>query len=245
MTSKPFLKESKTYQPKLWFWKISCLVLLMLFIALGIQSNYFKYVLYRLKIIENNEKSGDYWAKEGWTNSLKKLNMNTDIVFFGNSITHDSPFHEYFTDKRIVNLGYPGDNIEGMLTRVEQVRCVHPKKIFMMAGINGINSLNEEQFKEGYTALVDSMLTIVTSDNLYIQSLLPVSKDYIIDNKLIIERNKLIKEIAQIKHCRYLDLHTLYYKNGEMPQELRRDEIHLQAKSYDRWAKMIKDYVYQ
>lgn len=242
MTSKEFLKESKTYKPKLWFWRISCAVLLLLFIALGIKSNYFKHILYKLQIIENNEKSGDYWAKEGWTNTLKKLNINSDIVFFGNSITHDSSFNESFTDKKIVNLGYPGDNIQGMLTRVEQVRCVHPKKIFMMAGINGIKSL---RFKEQYTALVDSMLTIVTSDNLYIQSILPVSKEHGIDNNLIIERNELIKDITKVKHCEYIDLHSLYYKNGELPQNLTRDGIHLYPKSYERWAEMIKPYVYE
>jgi lysophospholipase L1-like esterase len=245
MTSNKFSRESKTYKSKLWFWRISCGVLLLLFIALGIKTNYFEHVLYKLQIIENKQKSGDYWAKEGWTNTLKKLNMNSDIVFFGNSITHDSSFNEYFTDKKIVNLGYPGDNIQGMLTRVEQVRCVHPKKVFMMAGINGITYLSEKRFKEGYTALVDSMLTIVTSDNLYIQSLLPVSEDFKIDNNLIIERNELIKDIAEVKHCTYLDLHTLYYKNGELPKNLTRDGIHLYPKSYDRWAEMIKPYIYE
>ncbi len=244
MTSNKFSKKSKSYKLKLWFWRISCGILFLLFIVLGIKSNYFNYILYRLQITENYQSS-DFWVKEGWTNTLRKLNINSDIVFFGNSITHDSSFHEYFTDKKIVNLGYPGDNIQGMLTRIEQVRCVHPQKVFIMAGINGINSLSEEQFKTKYTALVDSMLTIVTSQNLYIQSLLPVSKDYEIDNNLIIKRNKLIKDIAKTKNCIYLDLHSLYYEDGELPKDLTRDGIHLNLPAYDRWAKMIKPYIYK
>lgn len=218
--------------------------ILLLFILLGVRSNYFNHILYRLQIIEDY-KSGDFWAKEGWTNTLKKLNIDSDVVFFGNSITHDSSFNKCFTDKKIVNLGYPGDNIKGMLTRIGQVRCVRPKKVFIMAGINSINTLSEKQFKDEYTALVDSMLTIVTFDNLYIQSLLPVSNDYEIDNNLIIERNELIKDIAKVKHCTYLDLHSLYYKNGELPKELTRDGIHLYPQTYDRWAEMIKPYIYE
>jgi lysophospholipase L1-like esterase len=244
MTSNEFSKESKAYKLRLWFWRISCGTLLLLFIALGIKSNYFKHILYRLHIIENYQ-SNDFWPKASWTNTLKKLNMSSDIIFFGNSITYSSSFHEYFTDKKIVNLGYPGDGIQGMLTRVEQVRCVYPKKVFMMAGINGIKHLSEEQFKEKYTALVDSMLTIVTSENLYIQSLLPVSKDFGIDNNLIIERNELIKDIAKVKRCIYLDLHSLYYKDGELVKNLTPDGIHLYTKAYEQWAEMIKPYIYQ
>jgi lysophospholipase L1-like esterase len=62
---------------------------------------------------------------------------------------------------------------------------------------------------------------------------------------LIIERNELIKDIAQAKHCIYLDLHSLYYKNGELPKNLTRDGIHLYPKAYEQWAEMIEPYIYQ
>ncbi len=205
---KTFLSKVKSH-----FWKITCGVLLILFIALGVKSNYFNYILYRLNL-KSEYVGGDYWAKRGWTTSLAKLNINADIVFFGNSITAGSSFHDSFPEKTIVNLGYPGDYLKGMLSRIEQVRCVHPKKIFLMGGINHIHTTSAKSFKEQYNALVDSLLTIVDSSNLYIQSILPVSKSHSIDNDLIIQRNVIIKNIAISKHCTYIDLHSLYYKNG-------------------------------
>lgn len=239
------LSQDKRYKSKLRLWRITSGVLLLLFIALGLKSNYFSHVLSKLKIIENNEKSGDFWAKKGWTNTLKKLNINSDIVFFGNSITYNSSFHEIFTDKEIVNLGYPGDNISGMLDRVEQVRCVHPKKIFMMAGTNDITSFNRDKFERQYLALVDSMLTVVPSDHLYIQSILPVSRDCKIDNNLIIECNEMIKDIAKKKKCIYIDLYSLYVKNGELPKTLTRDGVHIILPAYNQWAKKISAYIYE
>lgn len=63
------------------------------------------------------------------------------------------------------------------------------------------------------------------------------------DNKKIIEANKLIGAIARERHCAYVDLHRLYVKNGEMPEALTRDGVHLKSECYDRWAKAIHKYL--
>ncbi len=243
MKGKQLSGENK--RPKLtkWIWIILCSVQFILLIVVGIKSNYFNYILYKLDLVEDYKRE-DHWAKIGWTNTLSKLNLESDAVFFGNSITRGSSFHEEFKDKKIVNLGYSGDDIQGMLTRVEQVRCVKPKKVFLMAGINGINSISEKRFRIKYTALVDSMLTVVSPNHLYVQSILPVNKKYKVDNKLIIKRNEIIKEIALSKNCTYLDIHSSYFKDGELPEQLTKDGIHLHPESYKAWGEIIKPYLY-
>ena len=96
----------------------------------------------------------DYWCIIGWTNTLEKINIDFDIVFFGNSITRGSSFHEYFSNKKICNLGYPGDNLDGMLLRVNQIKAVNPTKVFIMAGINGLQYQSLSIFDEKYERLV-------------------------------------------------------------------------------------------
>ena len=229
---------------RLWFWRVLSVFFLLMFVAIGVKSHYFERVLCKFGLIEDNMVGGDYWAKVGWTNTLEKLNINADIVFFGNSITKGASFHENFSDRLIVNLGYPGDGMKGMLTRIQQVRCVRPNKIFMLAGINDINRMDESEFRSNYEALVDSLLTIVPADGLYIESLLPVNNKFHIDNGLIVERNRLIRSIADAKGCRFLNVHALYWEDGELPDGLTRDGIHLRPEAYGRWAEMLKPYIY-
>lgn len=50
-----------------------------------------------------------------------------------------SDFQSYFPNKKIIELGYPGDNIKGMQMRVAQIVAVHPKKVFIMAGTNSLS----------------------------------------------------------------------------------------------------------
>ena len=202
------------------------------------------YLLYHFQITENYT-SPDKYAVESWTNSLEKLNLKADAVFFGNSITRGSNFHLSFPDKQIVNLGYSGDGIQGMIKRVSQVRSVHPKKVFVMAGINDMKYMSDERFEQKYSQLIDSLLTIVPDSGLFLQSILPVAEDFGLDNKEIAQRNSLIKKLAQRKRVQYIDLHSLYVKDGSLPKELTKDGIHLKPQSYDRWAKAIKPFIYE
>lgn len=180
----------------------------------------------------------DYWAVKGWENTIKQLNIQHDIAFFGNSITYYGNFQAAYPDKKVINLGYPGDNLDGMLKRVETLKAVSPDKIFLMGGINGLKNTDFQTFKQKYGILVDSVQTELPHSQIYLQSILPISKmkekDYG-SNVKIVECNKIIQKIAKEKRCVYVDLYSLYVKDGEMPESLTEDGIHLRTEAYDRW----------
>ena len=82
---------------------------------------------------------------------------------------------------------------------------------------------------------------------IYLQSILPVSKDRERDygtNTKIMEANSSIRRIAGERHCTYIDLHSLYINDGKMPDSLTEDGIHLCDKAYDRWYKHEERYIY-
>ena len=191
----------------------------------------------------------DFWCIRGWTNTLVKLNLEVDAVFFGNSITSGCNFEKDFPELAICNLGYPGDYISGMLRRVDQIKAVHPKNVFVMAGINGLCSMSEHEFANKYSLLVDSIKKVVPDANLYLQSMLPVNptmsagKQYMGKTEKIRIGNETIQMIARKKGCVYIDLFSLYAKDGIMPPELTRDGVHLYPDSYDRWADEIRKYL--
>ena len=114
----------------LWCSVIGNVLLFALVIFIGcVKTNYIASKLERLGIMKiDPTKRGDYWCLQGWTNTLEKLHLDVDVVFFGNSITRGSSFEKYFPDVSICNLGYSGDNTDGMLLRVNQIKAVNPER---------------------------------------------------------------------------------------------------------------------
>lgn len=223
---------------------------MLLLLAMVIyKSQYYKKVLQKLDIIEVLPTDApDYWARNGWTNTLQKLDYDADVAFFGNSITCMSDFQKSFPDKKVINLGYPGDTMKGMMLRMTMLKAVKPEKIFMMAGINGLKTIGVNLFAAEYETLVDSVQTSLPHSQLYLQSILPINADVYDkygDNDRIQSANNVIKQIAVKKGCIYIDLFSLYYRDGMLPKELTLDGIHLHPDAYQRWADAIQQYVYQ
>ena len=141
-----------------------------------IQSHYFELKLqeYGFQAVDPTKRA-DYRAIVGWTNTLEKLNIKVDVVFFGNSITRFSDFQKFFPHVKICNLGYGGDKVQDMIVRVEQIKVINPEKVFLMGGINDILSCSDEQFENNFYNLVDSIRHAVPNAVLYLQSILPVN----------------------------------------------------------------------
>lgn len=200
----------------------------------------------RLGLVEK-PVAPDYWAIKGWENTMMQLDYKADIVLFGDSITYGGQFSKAFNDLRIVNLGYPGDDLSGMLRRVNMIASVNPDKVFIMAGINGLNNMDLETFEIEFFNLVDSIRNVLPDASLFLQSILPINhskeKDYGYNEK-IKSANTIIQTIAIQTHSTYIDLYNLYVKKEEMPIELTYDGLHLKPECYDRWYDAINQYVY-
>lgn len=91
---------------------------------------------------------------QGWTNSLRQMNAWADIVFFGDSLIYYGDFASVLPDKVVCNLGLRGDTLQGMMNRVEQVKLLNPKTVYLMAGINDIASNSATEFCEQYESLI-------------------------------------------------------------------------------------------
>lgn len=235
---------------KIFYW--TCGILFGTNFLLGgliyFKTNLIQRIGVRIGLIENKPMDNpNYWCIQGWTNTLEKMNIDFDVVFFGNSITRGSSFHEYFTNTSICNLGFPGDNLDGMMLRVNQIKAVNPKKIFIMAGINGLNLQTTGVFEEKYERLIKAIKESNPHSTLHLQSILPVNNSiapkYVCSNEKIVNANEIIKKIAHNNNCIYIDVHQLYVKDGEMDASLSRDGVHLLPESYDAWANLLKPYI--
>lgn len=200
---------------------------------------------------DDDKQSPDYWARVGWTNTIEKLHTEFDIAFFGNSITRGSDFQLAFPDKKIINLGYSGDKISGMLKRISMIQKSKAKKVFIMAGTNDLAHMDINEYKDRYTELISAIQDSIPGIKIVIESVLPTNPNVVGEGKYapnskVQEANKVAESIAKELNCRYIDLYSLYAdKNNELPRNLTIDGVHLYPNSYDRWAEKIRCLVYE
>lgn len=197
--------------------------------------------------VSNDMASPDFWARVGWTNTIEKLHTDFDVAFFGNSITRGSDFQEKFPDKKIINLGYAGDDVAGMINRVGMIKQSKAKKVFIMAGTNDLRYLNLDEYRKRYSELIAKIQKEMPGTEIYLQSILPSNHKMAnyAPNEKIREANAVAKELAEKTGCTNIDLYSLYADStDELPANLTKDGVHLHPESYDRWADKIKPYIY-
>ena len=169
------------------------------------------------------------------------------IVFFGDSITADSNFEEYFPELTIVNLGVYGDTLEDMLARVDQVRAANPKRIFLLGGINCLQPHYEEVCLTQYAALLDALQQACPDAKICVESLLPVGDDNDPEgtvNATVRNFNEALVPLAQEKGCDFVDLYAIYEQEGVLNPALTRDGLHLNFNAYAPWAEAIEPLVH-
>ncbi|MGI6071581.1 MAG: GDSL-type esterase/lipase family protein [Lachnospiraceae bacterium] len=220
------------------------------FLAVFFHGNYHNKALVKLGIRE-----GEYWtdtriAVSAWDNFLRKADYDADIVFFGDSITKNSDFRDYFPDKKIANLGFGGENLSLLSERISMVSAVSPEKVFVMSGINClIEKESPEQCLEQYAAVLDKLAIAVPDARIYVQSILPIAAYYenrVCPNVQIAEINLQIEQLALDRGMQYVDLYSLYVKDGQLNPELSADGVHPDyPDGYDVWAKEIEKYIYE
>lgn len=182
---------------------------------------------------------------QAWTNSLRQMNAKADIVFFGDSLTYYGDFASVFPDKIVCNLGLRGDTIQGLTGRVEQVKILEPKQVFLMVGVNDVAHVPTDEFEALYDRLLDSMSRLLPEANIIVQTMLPVNnQDFCIscDNVQINACNSVIIKIAEKRKMDCLDIYALYEENGQLPLKLTQDGLHLNADAYVRWYQALPKF---
>lgn len=208
------------------------------------KTDFSKRVMAKIKHEAYVPERQDGCCVDSWNNCISKLDMAVDVVFFGDSHTAYGDWQHVYPDVKSINLGYIGEDVKGMLRRVEAIAAVHPKKVFLMAGINGLQQQSLSDFEYWYSALVDAIQRDVPDAELYIESILPVTgySDYC-DNAKIREANVIVRKIAEERGLTYVDIYGAYAKDGALPNAMSYDGLHLTNEAYSIWYTEIKSYV--
>ena len=184
---------------------------------------------------------------ESWESSLSQLAYDADIVFIGASLTMGENFQEYFPDKKIINLGVSGDSVSGIYDRSWIISHFTPEKIFVEGGVNSLVTKSVDEVAKEYEKMVEDIAADNPEAELFIQSVLPVSRyndNGGLTNGNIVLLNEKLKEIAARHGITYIDLHSAYELSGEINHEYTRDGLHLSDEGKLVWPEVISEYVY-
>lgn len=181
-----------------------------------------------------------------WERCLRYMNCRADVVFFGDSLTSAGAFHEQFPEVRIVNLGSSGEGLASMLGRVSTVQSLAPKQVFLLGGINGLTDHNVLMCLSQYEDLLNALKDALPGAEIYAQSVLPITKARsrtLCKNTTIQAFNAGIKALADRHGVTYIDLHCLYFRDGQMDPACVKDGLHLTPEAYEPWYQALKQYI--
>jgi len=162
-----------------------------------------------------------------------------DIIMLGDSITYGVNWDELFNIP-IVNRGIGGDTTTGFLVRLKQVIKLHPKKVFIMGGINDLARYENVDFIfSNYKKIIEKLkLNNITP---YVQSTLYTNRKSL--NKKVKKLNLLLYKHCKDNNIIFIDLNKKLSNNNHIIDKFSTDGVHLTASGYKIWKNEIYKYV--
>ena len=160
-----------------------------------------------------------------------------DIVMVGNSLTEGGGnWNTRLNKKNIRNRGIIGDEVMGIYDRLHQILPGHPKKLFLLAGVNDIS----------HDLTADSIVSMIRMTVERIQRESPDTKLYYkkLTGKtdMVPEINAQLEVLAKDHKITFINLFPLFTEKGTnvLRKELTSDGLHLNEEGYKIWVKALK-----
>lgn len=166
----------------------------------------------------------------------KIIIANKPIVFLGDSITEYCDWNSLLNNDHIINKGIHGETTLKIKQRLNDVIENKPYKVFIMMGINDINTdVPNETIIENYREVIRRIKKETPTTKIYVQSILPVNKGiakwFSADNSRVIEMNNEIMKICKENRLTYINLYDIMRnETGDLNPDYTVDGVHLSEK---------------
>jgi lysophospholipase L1-like esterase len=175
-----------------------------------------------------------------------------DIVFLGNSITFWGLWTKRLENLHVQNRGIPGDITFGVLDRLDEVTSGHPRKVFIMIGINDLaRNIPDSVILANYRRIIARIREASPGTRIYFQSLLPTNPSfhtmagYYRQKARIVAINTALKAITTQKHVGFIDLYRHFVdSSGNLIREYSWDGVHLNEAGYKVWVAVLEQGKY-
>jgi lysophospholipase L1-like esterase len=176
---------------------------------------------------------------------FRTFSPRSDVVMIGDSLTSEAPWNEIFPKVQIANRGMSGDTTNDILSRMDTILSVSPKKALIMVGINDVDrGAPVDSVFQNYTEIVKNLQR--AGVNVIIQSTLECSKRVCGDRVFRVrELNKQLKDFAHRSNILFVDINAdLSSPTDGLLSKYTSDGIHLLPSGYVKWSEKIGPYIY-
>ena len=174
-----------------------------------------------------------------------------DVIFLGDSITEGCDWSELFQNPHIKNHGIGGDTSDGVLKRLDPIISSMPQQIFLMVGINDLwNGVSVDGVVANCRRILAQCKSKTHTTMLFIQSVLPMTSIWSSSpgrvstvNAQVVALNDALRKLTSEFHYSYIDLHSLFVKEGQLDPRYSSDGLHLNDEAYMMWKSAIQDLI--
>lgn len=173
-----------------------------------------------------------------------------ETVMLGNSLTENgADWGKRLGRRHIRNRGIIGDDVSGMMFRLEEILKGRPKRLILMAGVNDLShQLSVDSIVTLVTQLVDTIHKKSPRTRIYLQSLLPINESFKRYKRLegktdmIPMINEQLEQLATERKLVFVNLFPHFTEEGTaiLRKELTTDGLHLTEEGYAIWSKQLK-----
>ena len=187
-----------------------------------------------------------------------KVKFDSSVAFIGDSRTQG--FIMYNGLKEVEDYSYIGLMVDTAITKefiktndgnkitlLQDMKNKKIDRVYIMLGVNELGWSYPQVFKAKYEELIDEIRKVKPECNIYVQSIIPMTKsksdsDKIYNNKNVAKFNKLVEEVAEEKNVTYLDVKSvLVNKDGCLPEEASPDGVHIDKSYCEKWLDYLKN----
>jgi lysophospholipase L1-like esterase len=167
------------------------------------------------------------------------------VVMLGDSLTEGAQWAEITGCGYLANRGIGGDDTAGVLRRLDGVTSLKPAAVFLMIGVNDVNSgVSADTIADNTQGIIERLTK--TGAKVYLLPVLPVAENFKKINSKIDEVNRAYLKIAKETKATVIDFRAeMRDGDGFLKEEFSRDGIHLTSDGYRIWRDAIAPLVQQ
>lgn len=181
------------------------------------------------------------WLAEQYK-KVEEMKGACDLIFLGDSITFNwsgtggGLWKKYYASRRGLIYGIPGDNIQGLLFRLDHagLSAINPKVAVVLIGTN--NGGPAVETAAGIKAVIEKIQAVFPGVKIILLDILPTARR----TEHITAANEVIRTFADNVNVFRLNLHERMIRDGDTWKGLGPDKLHLSAEGYQIWAEMME-----
>lgn len=191
------------------------------------------------------------WIGRFYDNVRQLRSGAAELLLIGDSITHrwetegKATWDKYYGHRKAVNLGFGGDRTQHVLWRLVhgELDRSAPKVAVVMIGTNNNGADNTPaEIVAGVKAVCYTLRAILPDTKVLLLGIFPRGREPDNARRAVnITANAALAGLHDGEWIHYLDIGDQFLENGGLlPESIRPDALHPNARGYDIWAKAME-----